>query len=102
MKKRNVLTIEEFNAVTKLTEKLKVSFDIYHNDNKNIDKFVDYENDKKQFCLTTGFTWLYDAIAYPLRHERLNENEINIIVGLFKEFCNINQEFEDFLRDEQN
>lgn len=86
MKKRKVLTNQEWNAIQHLTRKthLDNSFDVWQK--KNGDScFIDMENGNL-VSLTVGFGWLCDGMAYPLAHEGLSEEEANIIVNLLREF----------------
>lgn len=87
---RTVLTDDEYNTLSKLTKNMKIDnvIDIYSNktkSGKNTDFFYDFEENKK-LSLKKGLSILYDAIAYPLKHEGLDDHECEIMIDLFKEF----------------
>ena len=83
---RKYLTDTEWNAISTLTmhTKLDTCFDVCRTRNGD-DAFKDFEEDKI-ISLHEGLELLYEGLAYPLVHERLEKNEIDAIVSLFKEF----------------
>lgn len=83
---RKKLSNEEWNAVSRLTSSLKLddSFDVSTDEEGN-DCFLDREEDK--ICsLKDGLAVIYDALAYPLCHEKLTDEQCRLIVDLFQEF----------------
>lgn len=83
---RTKLTDEEYHAISHLTRETKLDsvFDVDTNKNGE-DCFRDFEND----CLMSlkdGLEELYEAMAYPLKHEGLSEEECTALVNLFREF----------------
>ena len=83
---RKRLSDAEFNAISTLTmhTKLDSSFDVYEKKNGD-DVFKDYDEDRFM-SLHQGLILLYDSIAYPLKHERMTEEESKIIVNVFRDF----------------
>lgn len=85
-KKRTKLTDTEWNAISHLTRSshLDESFDVYQKRNGD-DCFKDMQDGRLK-SLNWGLSLLEECIAYPLKHEGLNDNEANALVNLFKEF----------------
>lgn len=87
IKKRQKLTTDEWNTLMRVTKRLGLdtAFDVCEI-NKEKDGFVDYENGKRKYCLTTGLTWVYEAITAPCTQDGLTLKEGKILFDLFKEF----------------
>lgn len=92
---RTALTDKEWNLISKYTRKLKVDseFDITIND-----VWIDYETNR-YYSIKEGLEWLYDAIAYPCRHDGLTGEETEMFIDLLKEFDIGNEEDLAWLRD---
>ena len=85
-KYRTKLTDLEWNAIQKLTRKshLDESFDVWQRKNGD-DCFKDFEDGRLK-SLHWGLELLYECIAYPFKHEELDDEMSNALVELFKEF----------------
>lgn len=104
---RKILTSEEWNAVSHLTEetKLDMAFDIDYAEMTRNGKTISYDcfrdmETGKRHSLKTGFEWLFDGIAYPLQHDNMSKEEAEIIVRLLKEFIQITDEQANWLMSE--
>lgn len=95
---RKLLSIEEFNAISSYTNALKVdcSFDIYHDEENNIDYFYDFDDSRKK-SVHWGIKLLWEATSYPVRC-MISKEETNIIINLFREFVDITDENECWCR----
>lgn len=76
---------QAYNAIIKFTSHLKVDsvFDIFTG--ADFDYFRDFE-ENKILSLKEGLTLLYEAIAYPIQHDNMTEEEAKLIVNVFKDF----------------
>ena len=83
---RTKLTDSEWNAISTLTANshLDDGFDVWRKRNGD-DCFKDFEDGRLK-SLQGGLGLLEESIAYPLKHEGLDDNEANALVNLFKEF----------------
>lgn len=83
---RNKLTNDEFNAVSKLTNNthLDEAFDVCELDNGD-DGFYDF-NEQRYVDLETGMYWLYDGLAYPFKHDGMDDKECEVLEKLFIDF----------------
>ena len=94
---RKKLTDKEWNALLKLTSNthLDESFDAYTKRNGE-DAFKDYEDGRIK-SLHWGLVQLYECIAYPFKHDGMNEDESKTLVELFKEFKIGNEHWHNWL-----
>ena len=99
---RTKLTDIEYNAITKLTMNLHLdeNFDVCQCSNGD-DCFKDFEDGRLK-SLHWGLELLYEGIAYPLKHEYLDNEMCNALAGLFKEFNVGNEEWYKWLLSEED
>ena len=83
---RKKLTDEEFNLISKWTERTKLNDCMDIAGNEDHDYFFYMDDIQQEVSLEEGFSVIADAIAYPLSHEGFTEKEGEMFMNLLKEF----------------
>ena len=98
---RTRFTNREVRVVAEIIYKLKMDDSFWLNEDMEIgeDYFYDRETDERM-TLEEGLRILYEAIAYPLVHERIGYGDSKTFVNLLREFEIGDELYYDWLMDE--
>lgn len=100
---RKKLSAEEWNALAKLTSETHLDsvIDVVQY-SEDVDGFMDFDHKCPMFVdLHDGLEILFDGLAYPLKHDNMDEVESHLIVNLFKEFRIITDKQGEWLLEER-